>query len=127
LIVHRLLKAIDKSDTQEGSYVLRNIEALSLTISEKEREASAIEVEFMARKFTRWAAKNISKEFKARVTATQPEFKAELHDEIIGARLNINSSADIVLFEDVIVKIDRVDIAKAQIFATVVSKVDNDV
>jgi len=127
LVVHRLLKAINNKDTEEGSYVLRNIEALCITISEKEREASTIEVEFQQRKFARWADANLNKEFKARITATHPETKAELHDEIIGARLNITSTGDIVLFEDVIVKIDKVDIPKAKIFASVISKVDKDV
>ena len=122
LIVHRLLKAINNNDTVEGSYVLRNIEALAMTISEKEREASSIEVEFMARKFSRWANENLNKEFKAKITATDPEVKAELNDVIKGARLNIVSSENIILFEDVIVSIDKVDIAKAKIFAKVIKK-----
>jgi len=124
LIVHRLLKAINAGDTEEGSYVLRNIETLAMMISEKEREASTIESEFMARKFTRWAQNNLGKEFQARIVSTDTEVKADLNDEIKGARLNITSSGDVVLFEDVIVKIDRVDIAKAKIFAVVVRKVD---
>lgn len=127
LIVHRLLKAINNNDTEEGSYVLRNIEALAMTISEKEREASTIEVEFEQRKFARWAEANLNKEFKARISGTDPEIKAELHDEIQGARLSITSSENVVLFEDVIVKIERVDIAKAKIFASVVTKVEEDV
>ncbi|QOY54188.1 VacB/RNase II family 3'-5' exoribonuclease [Candidatus Sulfurimonas marisnigri] len=122
LIVHRLLKAINSNDTAEGSYVLRNIESLSMTISEKEREASTIEVEFMARKFARWAEQNINKEFKARISSTDPEVKAELHDEIKGAKLNITSSENATLFEDVTICIDKVDIAKAKIFARVVQK-----
>lgn len=122
LIVHRLLKAINAGDTQEGSYVLRNIESLSMTISEKEREASTIEVEFMHRKYARWAELHIGEDFKARISATEPEFKAELHDEIRGARLNIISNSALVLFEDVIVRIERVDIARAQIFVSVISK-----
>ena len=124
LIVHRLLKAINANDTEEGSYVLRNIESLSMTISEKERESSSIETEFMARKFTRWADANLEGEFKARISGTDPELKADLHDEIEGARLILSSTQPVVLFEDVIVKIDKVDIAKAKIFASVVSKVD---
>jgi ribonuclease R len=124
LIVHRLLKAINAGDTQEGSYVLRNIEALSMTISEKEREASSIENEFMARKYARWADNNIGKEFKAKINATDPDVKAELRDEIQGARLFITSPEVPVLFEDVIVKIERVDIARAKIYALVVGKVD---
>ena len=122
LIVHRLLKAIAAHDTTEGSYVLRNIEALSMAISEKEREASTIESEFMARKFARWAAENLNKEFKARISGTEPELKADLHDEIMGARLSLTSSIPVVLFEDVIVRIDKVDIAKAKIVASVVAK-----
>ena len=103
-----------------GSYVLRNIESLSMTISEKEREASSIEMDFMARKFARWAAENLNKEFKARISSTDPEVKAELHDEIQGAKLNITSSESVVLFQDVTVCIDKVDIAKAKIFARVI-------
>ena len=124
LIVHRLLKAIAAGDTQEGSYVLRNIEVLSMTISEKEREASKIEMEYQQRKYARWAALNLHKEFKARISATEPEFKAELHDEIVGARLNIIGGSQVVLFEDVLVRIERVDIARAEIFATVIEKID---
>ncbi len=124
LIVHRLLKAINNNDTEEGSYVLRNIEALSMTISEKEREASGIEVEFQQRKFARWAEENLDKEFKARITSTDPEVKAEIHDTISGARLNITSAGESVLFEDVIVRIDKVDLAKAKIFASVLGKQD---
>ncbi|MCK4974439.1 MAG: exoribonuclease II, partial [Sulfurimonas sp.] len=102
----------------------RNIESLSMTISEKEREASTIEVEFMARKYARWAQANTNKEFKARISATDPEVKAELHDEIQGAKLNITSSENVVLFQDVIVCIDKVDIAKAKIFARVIKSED---
>jgi len=122
LIVHRLLKAINKGDTEEGSYVLRNIEALAMTISEKEREASSIEIEFQQRKFARWAKENLNKEFSARINSTTPEVKAEIFGEISGARLNITSIENAVLFEDVTICIDKVDIAKAKIFARVVSK-----
>ncbi len=122
LIVHRLLKAINNNDTEEGSYVLRNIEALSMTISEKEREASGIEVEFQQRKFARWAEENLEKEFKARITSTDPEVKAQVHDTISGARLNITSAGESVLFEDVMVRIDKVDLAKAKIYASVIGK-----
>ncbi len=125
LIVHRLLKAINAGDTEEGSYVLRNIESLCMAISEKEREASKIEIEFMARKYARWAELNIGKEFKARITSTDTEIKAEIHDEIVGARLLITSTGDITLFEDVIVKIDRVDIPRAKIYALIVGSIED--
>ena len=124
LIVHRLLKAISTNNKEEGAYILRNIETLTMQISEKEREANTIENEFMARKYARWANENLNKEFKARITATDPEFKAELHDEIVGAKLNITFANDAVLFEDVLVKIESVDIPRARIFASVVGKMD---
>lgn len=122
LIVHRLLKAIANHDTAESSYVLRNIESLSMAISEKEREASSIEIQYMARKFARWAKENISKEFKARIIQSEPELIAELHDEIIGAKLYIVSSRDMTLFEDVVVSIEKVDIPKAKIFVKIIHK-----
>ena len=125
LIVHRLLKAIAKGDKKEGSYVLRNIETLSMMISEKERESSTIESEYKARKYARWAAQNIGGEFRARIVGTDPEVKADLHDTIIGARLNITTAADVVLFENVIVRIDKVDIPRARIYASVVGKADD--
>ena len=122
LIVHRLLKAIKKGDTKEGSYVLRNIETLAMMISEKEREASSIEVEYKARKYARWAKAHLHKEFKARIIATDSEIRAELHDEIIGAKLNITTAPNVVLFENVIVRIDKVDIPRARIYASVIGK-----
>ena len=124
LIVHRLLKAINAGDTMEGSYVLRNIEALAMAISEKEREASTVEVEFMHRKYARWAELHIGEVFKARIGATDPEVKADLHDVIQGARLNVISTEPVVLFEDVMVKIESVDIPRAKISVSVVGKID---
>ena len=124
LIVHRLLKDINNNNTQESSYILRNIEALSMTISEKERESSTIESNFMARKFARWAKENLNKQFKARIVSTDPEVRADLNDTIKGARLNITSSQNAILFDNVIVEINKVDIAKARIFARVIKKED---
>lgn len=126
LIVHRLLKAIARGDKEESSYVLRNIESLCMSVSEKEREASTIENEFMARKFTRWADENIGGIFKARITSTDPYLKAELHDEIQGARFLINHGLDAQLFEDVKVRIDKADIAKAKIYASVVERIERE-
>ena len=122
LIVHRLLKAINNNDTHESSYVLRNIEVLAMNISEKEREASTIEVEFAQRKFARWAKENLNKEFKAKINSTTPEVRAEINGDISGARVNITSSDSVTLFEDVIICIDKVDLAKAKIYARVVAK-----
>jgi ribonuclease R len=122
LIVHRLLKAIKRGDTDEGSYVLRNIESLAVTISQKEREASTIEIDFMDRKYARWANERIGQVYKARISSTDPELRADLHDEIVGARLYVTSSDNVSLFSDVKVRIDKVDIAKAKIYVSVVSE-----
>ena len=122
LIVHRLLKAIKRGDTKEGSYVLRNIESLAVTISQKEREASTIELDFMDRKYARWANERIGEVFKARISATDPKLTADLNDEIVGAKLHVISTQSIPLFSNVNVRISKVDIAKAKIFVTLVDK-----
>ncbi len=126
LIVHRLLKAIQAHDTEEGSYVLRNIESLCTSISEKEREASDIEIRFHERKFARWAATVIGQEFKARVMRAEDDIYAEIHDVITGAQVNVTAHFGLMLFDDIIVKIEKSDLATAKITASFVKKTDKD-
>jgi len=126
LIVHRHLKALLANDTEESSYVLRNIDALCFSISEKEREASAIEVRFMQRKFARWAAEHINEEFRARVNSTDPSFTAQILEPIQGAEVNLSVATSVTLFDEIILRIDNVDIASARIHASLVKKLDND-
>ncbi len=126
LIVHRHLKALLAHDTEESSYVLRNIDALCFSISEKEREASSIEIRFMQRKFARWAAENINQEFKARVNSTDPSYTAQILEPIQGAEVNLSVSSSVTLFDDIILRIDNVDIATARIHASLVKKLDED-
>ena len=126
LIVHRLLKAIKAGDTEEGSYVLRNIDALSIAISEKEREAGNIEIRFMERKFARWAAKHIGEVFTARINATENALTAEVHDVINGARVFLTTSQPVLLFDDVKIRIETVNPATAKIHGTVVKKLGDD-
>ncbi len=124
LIVHRLLKAIDSNDKEEAAYVLRNIDALCIAISEKEREASSIEVEFKQRKFARWAHEHIGESFQARINATEPELTAELHDDIVGAKLYVSATTlPVMLFDDVTLTIERVDLLTAKIYAALTQKV----
>ena len=123
LIVHRLIKAIKANDTEEGSYVLRNIESLTIAVSEKERESADVEFRFMDRKYARWAAKHIGKKFKARIEATDPHLIAKLNDEIVGATLHVRSQIPVMLFDDVEVIIEEVDIATTKISTTVVQKI----
>lgn len=122
LIVHRLLKAIKAGDTEEGSYVLRNIDALAVAISEKEREAGDIEIRFMKRKFARWAAQHIGETFSARIDGTENGFTAEIHDVITGANIFLISAIPVMLFDDVVIRIENVDLATAKINGTVVKK-----
>ncbi len=120
LTVHRQLKAIAKKKKEEEEYVLRNIEALCISISNLEREADMVEKEYMQRKYARWAEHNVGKEFYAKITATTPEYKADLDDEIKGAALYISAPTNAVLFQRVKVRIEQVDIYRAKIFVTVV-------
>ncbi len=122
LTVHRQLKAISAKKKEDEEYVLRNIEALCIQISQLEREADSVEKEYMQRKYARWAQRHIGKTFKAKITATTPEFKAELIDTIKGAQLHITNHTQSVLFQHVDVRIENVDIYKAKIFATVVER-----
>lgn len=122
LTVHRQLKAIERGEKEEENYVLRNIEALCLQISTLEREADTVEKEYMQRKFARWALQNIGKIVQAKITATIPEFKADIDDEIQGATLYLNPSPNIVLFQKVQVKIENVDLYRARISATIVEE-----
>ncbi|MFZ3053064.1 MAG: ribonuclease R family protein [Sulfuricurvum sp.] len=126
LIVHRLLKAIKAGDTEEGSYVLRNIESLCTSISEKEREASDIEIRFQERKFARWASTVIGQTFKARVMQTEDQIRAEIHDVITGAKVNVTAHFGLLLFDDIMVKIEGADLATAKITASFVRKIEKE-
>jgi len=123
LIVHRLIKAIQAKDTEEGSYVLRNIDALTIAISEKERESADIEIRYMQRKFARWASLHVNETFNARIATTETSLQAQIDDEIKGATVEITNAIPIMLFDDVRVKIERVNLATARIYGTVVEKV----
>ncbi|MBD3800230.1 MAG: RNB domain-containing ribonuclease, partial [Campylobacterales bacterium] len=125
LIVHRLLKAIQRGDKEEGSYVLRNIDALCFAISDKEREASDIEVRFMDRKFARWAAEHIGEVFPARIYATDPELRAEITGPLRGAKVKVVANEPVMLFDDVELRIESVNLATAQIHTTYVRTVES--
>lgn len=121
LTLHRLLKSIQAGDSEEKSYVLRNIESLCTSISEKERESAAIEMRYHDRKFARWAAINITNHFKARVIQTEPKLLAQIHDDISGAIVELEPSTAIALFDDLIIEIESSDIISTKIKAKYVS------
>jgi ribonuclease R len=123
LIVHRLLKAIQRGDKEEGSYVLRNIDALCFAISDKEREASDIELRFMDRKFARWASGHIGEVFPARIYATDPELRAEITGPLRGAKVKVVANEPVMLFDDIELRIENVNLATARINTTYVRKI----
>ncbi len=126
LIVHRLIKAILAKDTEEGSYVLRNIDALAISISEKEREASDIEIRYMQRKFARWASLHVNESFKARIMETENALSAEIIDTIKGAKVEITNALPLMLFDDLMVRIERVNLATAKIYAQAIEKCERE-
>ena len=119
LIVHRLIKALAKGETKESSYLLRNIDILTLSISEKEREASRIELEFKQRKFARWAKEHLHESFHARVIATDGGTVAEIFDTITGARVELRAHREVTLFETLHVKLESVNLVSAKIVASI--------
>ncbi len=123
LIVHRLIKAIKNEDNEESSYVLRNIDALTISISEKERESADIEIQYMQRKFARWASLHVNETFNAKISTTETSLKAEIDDIIKGVEVEITNSIPIMLFDNVKVKIEKVNLARAKIYGTIIEKI----
>jgi len=121
LTLHRLLKAILKNDKKKVDFILRNIEALTIKISELEREAAKVEWDFMDRKFARWAKENIAKEFFAVVTDPESTPIAVIEDEIVGVRVFLpKDKGNVELFDKVYIQIVDVDIATTKIIGKVV-------
>ena len=123
LTLHRLLKAIITQNKKQLDFILRNIEALAVKISELEREAAKVEWDFMDRKFARWAAKRVGQRFKAIVTDPESTPIANIEDEIVGARVFL-PRAEVELFEKVVVEIIDVNIATTKIYAKVVERLN---
>jgi len=121
LLLHRLIKAELKGDSEQKSYLLRNIEPLCVELSQLERDATKAEWDFRDRKLTRWASSNIGEEFKAKV------IEIDIEDENRGAKALLECDIDGViveldeynakLFDDIRVKITEANIAQARIKA----------
>ena len=124
LTLHRLLKAIIKNNKKQLDYILKNIEPLTVRISELEREAAKVEWDFMDRKFARWAAKNIGRRFKAIVVDPESTPIANIDDEeIVGPRIFL-PRAEVELFDTIIAEIIDVNIATTKIYAKVIERID---
>lgn len=123
LILHRLIKAQLNDDKEQNEYLLRNIEPLCARVSELERESTKAEWDFRDRKLARWAEKQIGKEFKAHVIEADENAKAVLMADIKGVTVNLHG-ANVMLFDNIIVRINEVNIAMAKIQGEFISKCD---
>ncbi|MBU1667859.1 ribonuclease R [bacterium] len=126
LILHRLIKSQLNDDKEQNEYLLRNIEPLCARVSELERESTKAEWDFRDRKLARWAEKHIGEEFKAHVIEVDENAKAVLEAEIKGVTVNLRGE-NVMLFDNIIVRIDEVSIAMAKIQGEFVAKCEKEV
>lgn len=125
LILHRLIKAQLENDDEETSYLLRNIEPLCARVSELEREATKAEWDFRDRKFARWAKEHLGEIFTAEVIETGESAKAVLKGNIKGVTVYLRGD-DVMLFDQIKVKINEVNIPQAIIMVELVEKLSKD-
>ncbi len=125
LILHRLIKSQLKEDQEENEYLLRNIEPLCQRVSELERESTKAEWDFRDRKLARWAEKHIGQEFKAHVVEVGENAKAVLECEVEGVTVNIHGD-NVMLFDNIILRIESVSLAMAKIQGEFVAKREKD-
>lgn len=123
LLLHRLLKAKLKNDEKLFSYLLLDIKSTCENLSILEREADKVALDFMDRKFARWAKKNIGKEVRAVVSEVSNICVAKLDDELKGANLYLRENK-LALFEKILVQIVDVDIIYAKIFVKFVKRLE---
>ena len=116
LTLHRILKATIKNDKKMLDYILRNVEALVVKLSELEREAMKVEWDFYDRKYARVAKENIGKIYKGIIEDTEiPPIAKILEDKLLGARVFLKDKEKFNLFEKVDIEITSSDIATAKI------------
>lgn len=123
LILHRLLKTIIHKNEKAKAHILKDIEAVTMTVSRLEREAAKVEWDFIDRKFVRWAEQNIGASFRAIVTDVDNEgFKdtiARIEDDIKGARVFMDPNEEAHLFDEISAEIIDVNIATTKIYAMI--------
>ena len=116
LTLHRILKVIIKKERKLLEYILRNVEALTVKLSELEREAMKVEWDFYDRKYARIAKENIGKVYKGIIEDTEiPPIAKILEDNLLGARVFLKNKEKYNLFEKVNIEIISSDIATAKI------------
>jgi ribonuclease R len=121
LTLHRLLKAILRNDRKQKEFILKNIEALVVKISELEREAMKVEWDFYDRKYARYAVKHIDNEYNAIIEDTEiPPIAKITEGLLLGARVFLKDKKKFNLFEKVRLKITNANIVSAKIKGKVV-------
>ncbi|WP_024790929.1 MULTISPECIES: VacB/RNase II family 3'-5' exoribonuclease [unclassified Lebetimonas] len=116
LTLHRLLKAVLKKEEKIKDFILRNIEALVVKISELEREAMKVEWDFYDRKYARVAKINIGKVYKGIIEDTEiPPIAKILEDKLLGARVFLKDKKKFNLLQKVNIEIIDSNIATAKI------------
>ena len=122
LTLHRILKATLKNDQKMLRFILKNVEALVVKLSELEREAMKVEWDFYDRKYARYASKNIGKTYKGVIEDPHiPPIAKIIEDKLLGARIFIKTNKKFNLFEKVNIKIVNSNIASARIRGKVVN------
>ncbi|MEO1958038.1 MAG: ribonuclease R family protein [Nautiliaceae bacterium] len=116
LILHRILKATIKNEKRVLDYILRNVEALVVKLSELEREAMKVEWDFYDRKYARYAALHIGDRYKGIIEDKElPPIAKIIEDKLLGARVFLNNKDEFNLFEEVDIEIKDSNIATAKI------------
>jgi len=70
------------------------------------------------------AHRQTGREFKARISSTDPVYTAEILEPFQGAEVILNVNRPVLLFDDVVIRIENVDLATAKIHATLAGKED---
>jgi len=121
LTLHRILKATIRNDKKVLDYILRNVEALVVKLSELEREAMKVEWDFYDRKYARFAKLHLDENFKGIIEDTDiPPIAKILEDKLLGARVFLKDKKEFNLFEKVDIKIVSSNIATTKIRGKVV-------
>ena len=121
LTLHRILKATIRNDKKMLDYILRNVEALVVKLSELEREAMKVEWDFYDRKYARFAKLHIGEKYKGIIEDTEiPPIAKILEDKLLGARVFLKDKREFNLFEKVDIEIVSSNIATAKIRGRVV-------
>ena len=122
LILHRLIKAQLNEDKEQNEYLMRNIEPLCARVSELERESTKAEWDFRDRKLARWAEQHIGESFDAHVIEVGENAKAVLEvKNVQGVTVNLRGD-NVMLFDDIVIKIESVSLAMATIQGEFVAK-----